>query len=49
MEKAVKKIIEKFEQRDKIREEIASLMDKMRLAKIEEAEINAQIRCMKSD
>jgi len=49
MQKAVKQIIEKFEKRDKVREEIASLQHKMGLAKIEEANINAQIECMKSD
>jgi hypothetical protein len=47
MQKAVKQIVEKFEKRDKVREEIASLQDKMNLAKIEEANISAQIECVK--
>ena len=48
MDKVVKAVVKKFEERDKVREEVRKFKDKMNYAKIKEAKINAEIDSLKN-
>lgn len=47
MKKEVNQLAKKFEERDKVREEIKRFKEKMDNARIEEAKINAEIESLK--